>query len=77
MARPRELNIDSFKAVVKEMRDLGVVAWHNSPVGDITLGPPPPPRARKEEADPKKHRKTYYSEVLGRPVTDAEVEHLP
>ncbi len=74
---PRELNLAHFREVVAEMRELGVATWVNSPVGDIHLGAPPPARAKKEDVDPKKQRKNYYAELLGRPVTDAELEHLP
>jgi hypothetical protein len=77
MARTRELNLDQFREVVGEMRKLGVAAWTNSPVGDIHLGPEPSRAPKKEDADPKKSRRAYYAELLGRPVTDAEVEMLP
>jgi hypothetical protein len=77
MARPRELNLTHFTEVVVMMRKLGVASWVNSPVGDLHLGPEPPRAPKKEDADPKKARRSYYAELLGRPVTDAEVEMLP
>ena len=79
MARPRELNLSHFEAVVQSMRDLGVSSWANSPVGDIVLGPDPVrmKKADKASTDPKAQRRVYYAELLGRPVTDAELEKLP
>ena len=76
MARA-ELNLSQFRSVVKEMRDLGVASWAGSPVGDVILGPAPAARGKKADKDPKSERRNYYAEVLGRPVTDAELEKLP
>lgn len=66
-----------FRAVVKEMRDLGVASWTNSPVGDVVLGPPPKAEISVEEKDPKANRRSYYEGIFNRPVTDSELERLP
>jgi hypothetical protein len=78
MARAQLNNaVSDLEAVVKTMRKLGVASWANSPIGDIVLGMEPPPRATKADPDPKADRRAYYTEVLGRPVPDAELEKLP
>lgn len=82
MARA-ELNkaIADFELIVAKMRDLGVARWDGSPCGDILLGAPPITATQRANAaaerDPKAQRRAYYADVLGRPVTDAEVEKLP
>lgn len=78
MARAQLNNaVGELKTIVKEMRALGVASWLNSPIGDIHLGPEPRKEPKLGDADPKAPRRTYYSELYGRPVTDAELEKLP
>jgi hypothetical protein len=69
--------LNEFRAVVAEMRELGVASWTNSPVGDVILGQAPAPRAKKADRDPLRDRRIHYTELLGRPVTDSELEKLP
>lgn len=79
MARP-ELNkqLEDFGRVVAKMRELGVASWTMSPVGDIVLGAAPLTAAQtRASKDPKAQRRVYYTELLGRPVTDAEMENFP
>lgn len=67
-----------FEMVVERMRDRGVASWVGSPVGDLVLGPAPMTRKQlKASTDPKEARRSYYTDILGRPVTDAEMEKLP
>lgn len=65
--------------VVAEMRRLGVTSWANSPVGDIVLGPEPPVAHSTpvSQDDPYKEARAFYSQLLGRPVSDAEIKRLP
>ena len=47
---------------------------------EIVMGAPPIPRTKltKEEAsDPNAVRRAYYSQLLGYPVSDKNLEHLP
>jgi hypothetical protein len=69
--------VSDLEAVVKTMRKLGVASWANSPIGDVILGMEPASRAAKTDPDPKADRRNYYSEILGRPVTDGELDKLP
>lgn len=71
--------LKEFREVVAEMRTLGVSSWTNSPIGDIALGAPPLPKPSlaKAEKDPNHARRTYYSELYGRPVSDIELKNLP
>jgi hypothetical protein len=57
------------------MRELGVVSFDG-----IVLGPEPRPKAdieREKKKDPLHTRRTHYQEMLGRPVSDAELGNLP
>lgn len=79
MARARQLNLSDFEATVEKMRELGVASWANSPVGDIILGPDPVRMKKTDKAstDPETQRRSYYTEVLGYPVSDAMLKKLP
>lgn len=70
--------LQQFEKVVARMRELGVASWTNSPVGDITLGPPPPAKpVKQEDVDPKEMKRMHYSTLFNRQVTDPELEKLP
>lgn len=78
MARAQlSIALADFRSVVKEMRELGVASWVDSPVGSVVLGPAPSARATKPDVDPKADRREFYSEVFGRNVTDQELAKLP
>ncbi len=71
--------ITQLRSVVKAMRELGVAHWGGSPLGDLVLGPAPAPSdtSAKSEPDENADRRRYYTEVLNRNVTDAELKKLP
>lgn len=66
--------LSELRTQVTAMRELGVVSWNG-----IVLGPEPLPKPKEEEKkrDKNYERRTYYQEVLGRSVSDAELKLLP
>jgi hypothetical protein len=68
-------SLAELAATVGEMRRLGVVSWNG-----IVLGPDPQriaAKAKETPSDPLAAQRAYYSDVLGRPVSDDEVKRLP
>ena len=76
MART-QLRLGDLALVVDKMRELGIASWCNSPIGDVILGQAPADKPKKVALDPLEARRTHYTELLGRKVTDAELEKLP
>lgn len=67
-------DLADLRIQVATMRELGVVSWNG-----IVLGPEPLPKstAKPPKKDEQYERRTYYQEVLGRSVGDAELKNLP
>lgn len=77
MARTLELTLASLGTVVHTMRDLGILSWCGSPVGDIVLGAVPAKAPKEEPSTKPNARRSYYEDLLNRGVDDKELEKLP
>lgn len=69
--------LDALRAIVAVMRELGVVSYEG-----LFLGPEPSKAPKKTKPDEEvdavlEERRSYYEEVLGRKVNDAELRRLP
>lgn len=69
-----ELNEAAFRLKVALMRELGVLVHDGT-----TLGPEPPKRMRmdKPDEDPRAGKRAHYENLLGRSLSDKEVDALP
>lgn len=70
--------VDELSALLDCLRAKGVVKFVHGGT-EILLGPPPMARAKKENgaSDEVETRRRHYEDMLGRRVTDQELEHLP
>lgn len=70
-----QLNWEStLRRKVEVMRELGIVAYDG-----IALGPVPPSVEvqKKTKSDPQYPKRSYYANLLNRPVQDDELARLP
>jgi hypothetical protein len=76
--RARASARDELSELIDLCRERGVVRLVHQGT-EIVLGPPPPPKSAKAEPTDAQlaHRRDYYQNMLGRPVSIKELEHLP
>lgn len=76
MGGRRTSDMDELKVRQKValMRELGIVV-----LDGLTLGPEPLPKTRlpKADNDPLAQRRAYFENLLGRKLSDKELEALP
>jgi hypothetical protein len=79
MGGRRTSNVDELKEQetrrkVALMRELGIVV-----LDGLTLGPEPLPKTKlpKPDDDPRGYKRRHYEDMLGRKLSDEEVDRLP
>ena len=76
MGQRRTSDMDELKVRQKValMRELGIVV-----LDGLTLGPEPPPKVKmpKADDDPRAAKRKHYEDMLGRSLSNEEVDRLP
>jgi hypothetical protein len=82
MARPTRadarIDLSELSALIETLRAGGVVRYCKDGL-ELVLGPPLPSRSKTvgDPKDPNATRRSYYEQMLSRPVGDKELEFLP
>ncbi len=78
-AGERDLAVE-LSAVADVCRAKGIVKamFINGQLAEILMGPPPPaPKGTKSEVDDRAAKRAHYENLLGRPVSNVELDNLP